>query len=168
MFENLNDRFWGCLTHEGKDLQNNDDHSDAGHESGHHGVGNIFDVGAQLENAEGNQEKTGQDENGDDGSKTVFKTARILNRCHHNQAGNYGHGTRRTADLGGRASEERGKQPQRNRPVQASDGAHSGLHSEGQGQRQGDNAGGNAAEQVTPEIGWVVFESLEQVSQYFH
>ncbi len=151
------------LAQGGGKLQDDQDDTDAGHETRHDVVGHHSDVLAETQHAQQDLEQSGEDHDRKGHGHAVDGIGgdQLGNDCskyHCHRAGRFRHQT-------GRAPEQGGKQADKNCTVKTGLGAGTRGNAKGKRHRQGNDGSGNTAENITANIAQIYF--IEQLHYVF-
>jgi len=131
------------LTHQGPNLQQDDDDTDAAHETGDDRMRYQFDVLANAQHTKQDQEQATEYDDSKGNGRALCRFIRkhrgVLGKdCRHDN----GHGPGRTGHLGRGAAEQGGKETDKYRTIQARDRPDPGSDAHGHCQRQGNDGSG--------------------------
>jgi len=141
------------VAEQGIELQQDDDHADAGHEPGDHRCGHVIDVASHAQQPERDLQQAAEHHHGkrDRGPfrRIVWKHRQVLreHRGHH-----HGHRAGGPRHLRRRAAEQRGEEADEDRAVDARNRTGARGDAEGHCQRQRNHGRSQAAGNVTVEV----------------
>ena len=129
------------MAEQGRDLQDDDDAADAGHETRNHRERHQADIAPELENPEQHLEEPAQHDHGEGQGGIVSILGDDPGHHHGHRSGRSRNLSRGAAEQGGEKADENGAVQPRHRPRPRG-------HAEGQSQRQRHHRGGQAAVDV--------------------
>src|SRR5690606_31427444 len=140
---------FGIIADHRKDLGDQDNHPDGGHEPGDHRVGDIPDVFAQSEQSQGDLHQSTQKEDGQDNWERFFEIPLVegQNTGDHDHA-HSGHGGGGPGDLGTGTGKSGGEECDKTRAGRPRGGAHGGSDPPGPGPGGSHGSGRDAPEQA--------------------
>jgi hypothetical protein len=133
------------MTNQRRELQDDDDATDAAHEAGDHRERHQGDVAAELEHAEQDLKQPGEHDHRERHRRVVGVLGDRAGHDHRHRPG-------RTGNLRRRAAEQRREETDEDRAVQSRDRPGAGRHAERKRKRQRDDRRRQAAENVAAQV----------------